>query len=92
MINWLASKHWVIESKLPILLFKKGAFAFYPFIFVANKEFWFMRFRWQRHEIEHLKQQLRGFLIGFYIKYAYYHFKYGYKLNPYEIEAREAEK
>ncbi len=41
-----------------------------------------------RHEKVHLKQQLRGWLIGFYIKYFYYQWKYGYKNNPYEIEAR----
>jgi len=39
------------------------------------------------HEKIHLKQQLKGFLIFFYIKYIYYHIKYGYKNNPYELEA-----
>ena len=39
------------------------------------------------HEKIHLRQQLNGFLIGFYIKYFYYHWKYGYEKNPYEVEA-----
>jgi len=40
------------------------------------------------HEKVHIKQQLRGWLIGFYIKYLYYNWKYGYWNNPYEVEAR----
>lgn len=40
------------------------------------------------HERVHLRQQLRGLLIVFYIRYFYYHVKYGYWNNPYEVEAR----
>jgi hypothetical protein len=92
MIDWLASKHWVVKSRLPMWLFNKNAFAFYPFVFVVNKPQYLIDIAWQRHEFAHLKQQLKGLLIGFYIKYVYYHFKCGYYFNPYEIEAREAEK
>ncbi len=41
------------------------------------------------HEKYHHKQQIRGLFIGFLIKYIYYHFKYGHRNNPYEVEARE---
>lgn len=41
------------------------------------------------HELEHIRQQWREPII-FYFKYIYYHFKYGYKQNPYEIAARKA--
>ena len=39
------------------------------------------------HEKIHIKQAEKGWVIGFYLKYLYYHFKLGYKNNPYEIEA-----
>ncbi len=43
------------------------------------------------HELEHIKQQVRE-PFSFHVKYLWYNFKYGYKKNPYEIEARVAEK
>ena len=45
-----------------------------------------------RHELEHAYQILRDGLFLFYLKYFYYSVRYGYKDNPYEIEAREAQK
>ena len=44
-----------------------------------------------RHELEHGYQQIREGVIKFYLKYFYYSLRYGYHLNPYEIEARKAE-
>ena len=43
------------------------------------------------HEKIHIRQQLKGWLIGFYIKYLYFNFRYGYKRNPYEVEAYKHE-
>ena len=63
-------------------------FAFYPFIFVVDKH----SDELIRHEKVHIQQQLDGWIIGFYIKYVYYHFRYGYENNPYEIEAYEKQK
>lgn len=40
-----------------------------------------------RHELEHAYQQMREGVILFYCKYFYYSIRYGYKKNPYEIEA-----
>ncbi len=60
-------------------------FAFWPFIVTKEK---IPTKDVLRQEEIHIKQQLRGWLIGFYIKYFYYQWKYGYKNNPYEIEAR----
>jgi len=62
-----------------------NGFAFWPFIVVLDKS----DKRLIAHEMAHIEQQLKGWLFGFYIKYIYYHFRYGYKDNPYEIEARE---
>ena len=58
-------------------------FTFYPFIFVTEPD----NERLIRHEKVHIRQQLDGWLIGFYLKYLYYQWKYGYEKNPYEIEA-----
>ena len=45
-----------------------------------------------RHEWVHVGQWHRYGLFGFLVRYVWYHFKYGYAENPFEIEAREAEK
>ena len=63
------------------------AVTFWPVIFMKDPT----NLKLLAHERVHLKQQLRGWLIFFYIKYIYYNLKYGYKDNPYEIEARKAE-
>ena len=57
--------------------------ALWPFIFVLDKDDKTL----VEHEKIHIKQQERGLVIGFYLKYLYYHFTVGYEKNPYEIEA-----
>ncbi len=43
-----------------------------------------------RHELEHCYQIIRaGGPFRFYIKYFYYSVRYGYKKNPYELEAHD---
>ncbi len=44
-----------------------------------------------KHELTHIKQIEDDGIIKFSLKYTYYFIKYGYKNNPYEIEARENE-
>ena len=44
-----------------------------------------------RHEREHLRQIERDGRLLFSIKYLYWLCRYGYYMNPYEIEARAAE-
>lgn len=39
------------------------------------------------HERIHIQQQLELLVIPFYILYIYYHIRYGYKNNPFEVEA-----
>ena len=41
------------------------------------------------HEAQHIFQIKRDGKIWFAIKYLYYAFKYGYRNNPYEIDARK---
>jgi hypothetical protein len=75
----------IIETQLWTKLTGYGAVTIWPFIFINDKT----NEGLIAHEKVHLKQQLRGWLIFFYIKYFYYQWRYGYENNPYEIEARE---
>ncbi|HEX7117354.1 MAG TPA: DUF4157 domain-containing protein [Longimicrobiales bacterium] len=43
-----------------------------------------------RHELTHVRQWQRD-RLGFALRYAWNHFRYGYRDNPYEVEARAAE-
>ena len=45
-----------------------------------------------RHEKKHIEQIQEQGRLKFAVKYTYYTMRYGYRDNPYEIEAREAEK
>ena len=42
-----------------------------------------------RHELQHAYQIVRDGLVRFTLKYFYYRWRYGYKDNPYEVEARQ---
>lgn len=44
-----------------------------------------------RHEMKHIEQVNRDGRLLFSMKYLYWLIRYGYKNNPYEVEAREAE-
>lgn len=46
----------------------------------------------RRHELCHIEQMKRLGKIKFLFQYMWYDYKYGYKDNPFEIEAREAER
>jgi hypothetical protein len=48
--------------------------------------------RLARHEAVHWAQAERMGFIKFYFLYIWYSFRYGYKNNPMEIEARAAER
>lgn len=45
-----------------------------------------------RHEQVHVEQWRRHGLIVFAARYLWYHVRYGYEENPFEIEARAAER
>jgi hypothetical protein len=45
-----------------------------------------------KHELKHVEQYQRLGFIPFLWMYLWYSLKYGYFNNPFEIEAREAEK
>ena len=43
------------------------------------------------HETCHIEQVKRDARLKFIVKYLFYNIKYGYKNNPYEVEARKYE-
>ncbi len=47
---------------------------------------------WKRHEEAHKRQWKREGALKFILKYLWYSVTISYIMNPYEIEAREAEK
>ena len=57
----------------------------------ASKEFVSEDLKWQRHENKHKEQWEKEGLFFFPLKYLFYSIRYGYKNNPYEIEARSCE-
>jgi len=71
--------------KVPRLHGNYMGLTIWPFIFMVNPDDKGLL----AHEMVHIRQQQEGWLIGFYIKYFYYQWKYGYEKNPYEVEARE---
>ena len=44
-----------------------------------------------RHEAEHLRQIKRDGRLVFAVRYLWWLARYGYRANPYEVEARAAE-
>jgi hypothetical protein len=44
-----------------------------------------------RHERKHIEQMRRDGKLVYLIKYSYWFLRYGYKMNPYEVEAQAAE-
>lgn len=47
--------------------------------------------RLAKHEAKHWEQYERMGAIKFYVVYLWYTLKYGYRMNPMEIDARQAE-
>ena len=54
----------------------------------VSKEEVFTNPKWVRHEDVHKKQWASEGRLRFLFKYLYYSVRYGYKNNPYEVEAR----
>ena len=67
------------------------AMAIYPFIFI-RKDNWekvqdIIKPKMLNHERIHFEQQKELWFIGFYLMYAYWWLRYGYKKIPFEKEA-----
>ena len=74
-VKWLKIKKGKVSRGLTI----------FPFIFVSGD----VSRSLIEHEKIHIKQQVTHLLVLFYIKYAYYHLRYGYEKNPFEVYAYE---
>jgi hypothetical protein len=72
---WFLRKSWI------------NGITIYPFIFFKRRPEE-VTDRLFRHEMEHIYQVQREGWFKFYVKYLYRNIKYGYKQNPYEVEAR----
>lgn len=77
------------KSKL-LIFFPKwvDAFVFNKTIYVREST---ISNRLLKHELQHVKQYKEQGIFKFLIKYFYYNIRYGYKNNPFEIEAKLAE-
>lgn len=47
---------------------------------------------WMNHELVHVAQYQRYGFVPFIFRYVWYSIRFGYNQNPFEIEARAAEK
>ena len=62
--------------------------AIFPFIFIRGN---YISDKTLNHEKIHFEQQKELWIIGFYMLYIFFHLKFGYNHNPFEIEAYENE-
>jgi len=75
----------LIESTRITKLLRVAGIVLWPFIFVNNKH----NRRLVNHERIHEYQIKECGVLRFYILYLRYHFKFGYRKNPFEVEAFE---
>ncbi len=67
----------------------RGWASFWGAIYVRDG--WEHERRLIAHEVKHLEQIQRDGIVAFSVKYLWWLIRYGYRDNPYEIEARAAE-
>jgi hypothetical protein len=79
----------IIESDyITTKVLKVAGIVLWPFIFVNNKNNLIL----VNHEKIHEHQIKDCGVFKFYLLYLLYHRKYGYRLNPFEVEAFENER
>jgi hypothetical protein len=76
---------WLLENKKVTSILKVSGIVLWPFIFVNDKHDRIL----VNHERIHEHQIKDCGVLKFYILYLWYHFKFGYWENPFEIEAFE---
>ncbi len=62
------------------------------YLYGIRQEAFLQNTAWLRHELTHVIQYQREGMLFFLLKYVYFSITKGYTNNPYEIEARGAEK
>ena len=66
----------------------------FPLCIVRGLSRWYTREKQLvtiNHEKIHFQQSIELGVIGFYLIYLYWHLRYGYKGNPFEVEAFDNE-
>lgn len=76
-------KHWEVVCKRWVLPKWVEGITLYPFIFYNGEPSDWVR----KHERVHIDQIRKHGVLKFYILYLWYWKKYGYDMNPFEIEA-----
>ncbi len=77
----------VYNSSMPFYLGGMDGITLYPFIFVGFPENDPRTAKLLKHELVHIEQIYRDGFFKFYLTYIWYSIRYGYKNNPYEVEA-----
>lgn len=87
--------HWTAYIASIVLKKKEGvAITIFRTIYLNNcsRDRFMKSPEWVRHEIKHVWQYHEEGCFVFLIKYLWYSIRYGYELNPFEVDARKAEK
>lgn len=86
--------HWNSKLAKAILPKKFIAITFGKHIFIKKRLEDFSKISKEKlikHESKHVEQyKLYGF-FGFLIRYLWYHIRFGYEENPFEVKAKKAE-
>lgn len=77
-------RHWLL--RLPFTNHIRGI-VLYPWVLFRDKPE-AVTHTLARHEFEHVRQVRREGWLRFYLTYLFYQIKYGYRENPFEVEAR----
>lgn len=79
-----------IKYNVSRLIVWKAAIVIYPFMLFRRKQMYVSE-QLFRHELQHVYQVEDIGWLKFYVKYLWFSLRYGYKKNPYEIEAYDAQ-
>lgn len=81
----------IYNSSVPPMLANADGITLYPFIFIRFSESDERTPILLKHELIHIEQIYRMGVIKFYLTYIWYWLRYGYRDNPYEVEAYNRE-
>lgn len=79
----------IYNSSIPPMLANADGITLYPFVLIAFPETDPRTPKLLKHEMVHVEQVRRLGFLKFYILYVLYSIRYGYRNNPFEVEAYE---
>lgn len=92
---FIREQHWTAYLASLKLGKKDGiAITLFNTIYLNNcsKERFLQSTDWVRHEVRHIQQYKEKGYLSFLFLYLWYSIRYGYYNNPFEVDARNAEK